>query len=72
MVNVGNLAGDEPWLAEPAVSTLCWVKTTDGDEVPLRYTEMLVMPEKLQIVIEVWPKYPATIGKLTFRHEMIP
>lgn len=60
---------EEPWLSEPAVSTLRWVKTLEGNEVPFRYTEMLVTPDKVQLIVEVWPKHPATIGKLTFRHE---
>lgn len=64
--------GSEPWLQEPAVSTLRWVKTIEGNEVPIRYTEMLVAIDKLHVIIEIWPKHPATVGKLTFRHELAP
>lgn len=67
MVDIGPPPKEEPWLLEPATSTLRWVNSHDGREIPLRYTEMRPDVDKLQYLIEVWPNYPAVEGKLTFR-----
>lgn len=60
-----------PWNISPFVTTVRWVKTQDGRDIPLRYSEVLDNG-KVRIVIEVWPHYPVSYQQAVFGVELTP
>lgn len=54
------------------VSTAHLVRTLDGREIPLRYTELERDDGKVWACVEMWPGYPHDYGRAVFQYRLTP